>query len=438
MLLVSEMLLVTAAFVLATYIELTVDPTVFLLYDGGLEQISPVLLCILVGMYFRDLYSQIRVKSRVVLLQQLCVVIGFTFLMEGLIGSFAPSLRVPLRIMLLGSGMALAALLAWRILFSALAPQMAGQERLLLVGDLPSLKDVGSFVEAHPDTGLVLAGYVDDSTPPGAPLPGGKALGPLSSLREIVRNTEARRVVVGVSERRNQALVHDLRKLRSEGKLVEEVASTYETVCGRVCLRELRPSQLIYSGEFNPQPRTYFYQTLRNMVLAGIAVILSSPVLLLTALAVRLSSSGPVLWRQTRIGLDGAPFTLYRFRSMRNGAGGPEMTPAGRFICRLGFDRLPQLFNVLKGEMSIAGPSPERPEFVDVLTAQIPYYRQRNCVRPGITGWAQIRPDQGNAPEDAGAKLEYDLYYIKHMSLALDTFIFFHTLKGILLSGGPQ
>ncbi len=437
-LLISEILLVAAAFVLATYFELTVDPTVFLLYDGGFEGILLVLLCILVGMYFRDLYSQIRVKSRVVLLQHLCMVFGFAFLMEGLIGAFAPSLRVPLRVMLSGSGIALVALLAWRILFSALAPQMAGQDRLLLVGDLPSLKDVGSFIQAHPDTGLVLAGYVDDSTPPGAPLPGGKALGPLSSLREIVRATQPRRVVVGVSDRRNQALVNDLRKLRSEGRLIEEVAGAYETVCGRVCLRELQPSQLIYSGEFNPQPRTFFYQTLRNMVLAGIAVILLSPVLLLTAMAVKLSSSGPVLWRQTRIGLDGAPFTLYRFRSMRRGAGGPEMTPTGRFICRLGFDRLPQLFNVLKGDMSIAGPSPERPEFVDALTALIPYYRQRNCVRPGITGWAQIRPGQADAPEDAGAELEYDLYYIKHMSLALDTFIFVHTLKGILLSGGPQ
>jgi lipopolysaccharide/colanic/teichoic acid biosynthesis glycosyltransferase len=115
-----------------------------------------------------------------------------------------------------------------------------------------------------------------------------------------------------------------------------------------------------------------------------------------------------------------------------------RLTRAGRIIRRLRFDQLPQLFNVLKGEMSIAGPSPERPEFVDALSAQIPCYRQRNCVRPGITGWAQIRPGQGDTPEDTVAKLEYDLYYIKNMSLALDTFIIFHTLKGILLSGGVQ
>jgi lipopolysaccharide/colanic/teichoic acid biosynthesis glycosyltransferase len=438
LLLLADTLLVTAAFVLATYFELTVDPTVFLLYDGGWEAIFFVLLCILLGMYFRNLYSQIRVKSRVVLLQQLCVVIGFAFLMEGLVGAFVPGLRVPLRVMLWGSAMALAALYLWRILFSALAPQMALRERLLLVGDLPPLKDVGAFIQAHPDAGLVLAGYVDDSTPRGAPLPGGKALGPLTSLREIVRATQPHRVVVGVSDRRNQALVNDLRQLRSEGRLIEEVAATYETVCGRVCLSEIRPSQLIYSGEFDPQPRTLFYQTVGNLLFAAVAVILSSPLLLLAALAVRLSSPGPVLLRQTRVGLDGVPFTLYRFRSLRSGPDGPEMTPAGRIIGRFGFDLLPQLFNVLKGEMSIAGPSPDRPEFAGALAVLIPYYQQRCCVRPGITGWAQIRPDQADAPEDVGATLECDLYYIKHMSLALDTFICFHTLKGILLSGGPQ
>ena len=438
LLLISEILLVTAAFVLATYFGLKVDPTVFLLYDGGLERILLVLLFILMGMYFRDLYSQVRVKSRVVLLQQLCLVIGFAILMEGLVSSVAPSLRVPIPVMMMGSGMALAAMLAWRILFSGLAQRLAGQDRVLLVGDAPSLADVGGFVEAHPDRGLVLAGYVDDSTPPGTPLPGGTALGPIGSLEEIVRITQPHRIVVGVSQRRNQTLVNELRKLRSEGRLIEEVAGAYERVCGRVCLTELRPSQLIYSGEFNPRPRTFFYQTLGNMVVAGIGIILLSPVLVLAALAVRLSSSGPVLWRQTRTGLDGAPFTLYRFRSMRSGAEGAESTAAGRIVHRLGLDQLPQLFNVLKGEMSIAGPSPERPEFVDALTARIPYYRQRCCVRPGITGWAQIRPGQGDGPEDAITGLECDLYYIKNMSLALDTFIVFHTLKGMLLSGGAQ
>jgi hypothetical protein len=169
MLLISEILLVTAAFVLATFFELKVDPTVFLLYDGGLERISLFLLCVFMAMCFRGLYFQIRVKSRVVLLQQLCLVFGFAILMQGLAGFFAPGLRLPLPVMMLGSGMALAAIFAWRILGSALARQMAGQDRRLPVGDLPSHMDAGGFVEAHPDPGPVLAGSVDDSTPRGTP-----------------------------------------------------------------------------------------------------------------------------------------------------------------------------------------------------------------------------------------------------------------------------
>jgi exopolysaccharide biosynthesis polyprenyl glycosylphosphotransferase len=171
--------------------------------------------------------------------------------------------------------------------------------------------------------------------------------------------------------------------------------------------------------------------------------------MLLTALAVRLSSPGPVLYRQTRVGLDGALFTVYKFRSMRadaeHGTGAvwaqkddPRVTTVGRIIRRIRFDELPQLFNVFRGEMSIVGPRPERPEFVKALNEQIPYYRQRHCVRPGITGWAQISYKYGDTLEDTITKLEYDLYYIKNMSIALDTYIIFHTLKAMLLSRGAQ
>jgi lipopolysaccharide/colanic/teichoic acid biosynthesis glycosyltransferase len=171
--------------------------------------------------------------------------------------------------------------------------------------------------------------------------------------------------------------------------------------------------------------------------------------MLATALAVRLSSSGPILYRQVRVGLDNVPFTVYKFRSMRADAeagtgavwarkNDPRVTPVGRVIRKIRFDELPQLFNVLKGEMSIVGPRPERPEFVRTLSEQIPYYRQRHAVRPGITGWAQINYKYGDTLEDTIAKLEYDLYYIKNMSWSLDTFIMFHTAKAMLLSRGAQ
>src|SRR5258707_10171890 len=190
-------------------------------------------------------------------------------------------------------------------------------------------------------------------------------------------------------------------------------------------------------------------QRLFNVFIAVVGLIVSFPIIVLTALAFRLSSSGPVLYRQVRVGLDDALFTVYKFRSMRvdaeAGTGAvwaqkddPRVTPVGRIIRKVRFDELPQLFNVLKGEMSIVGPRPERPEFVRALSEQIPYYRQRHCVRPGITGWAQINYKYGDTLEDTITKLEYDLYYIKNMSMALDNYIIFHTLKAILMSRGAQ
>ncbi len=198
-----------------------------------------------------------------------------------------------------------------------------------------------------------------------------------------------------------------------------------------------------------PQRQTLSYQRVFNLLAATVGIVLASPLVLITALAVRLSSSGPVLYRQLRVGLDGHPFTVYKFRSMRANAeaatgavwasrNDPRITPVGRIIRKIRFDELPQLFNVLKGEMSLVGPRPDRPEFVKALSERIPYYRQRHYVRPGITGWAQINHKYGDTLEDTVTKLEYDLYYIKNMSLSLDAYIVFHTLKTMLLSRGAQ
>jgi exopolysaccharide biosynthesis polyprenyl glycosylphosphotransferase len=280
-------------------------------------------------------------------------------------------------------------------------------------------------------------------------LAGGKVLGPMSSLRDIVRATQPHRIVIGMFERRNTMPVPELLELRFGGHIIEEISTTYERVCGRVCLKEIRPSQLIFSGELGPRPQNMVYQRLLNIVAAGAGLLVASPIMLLTALAVRVSSPGPVLYRQERVGLDGELFTVYKFRSMRvdaeAGTGAvwaqkddPRVTSVGRIIRRIRFDELPQLINVLKGEMSMVGPRPERPEFVRSLNEQIPYYRQRHCVRPGITGWAQINYKYGDTLEDTITKLEYDLYYIKNMSWALDNYIIFHTLKAMLLTRGAQ
>jgi len=447
--LLGELLLIVSAFILACYLVLPFDPTIFLLYDGGLQRILVVVASIVIGLHFNDLYSRIRVHSRLVLLQQLCLVIGVCFLIQGFLAYLSPNFRVPIRVMVVGNSVALVLIFGWRIFFSEFALKMVGGERILLVGASPLLVDIAQHIAKHPETGLVVVGYVDESREPGTELPGGKVLGVISSLTEIVASTKPSRIIVGMFERRNRMPMSDLLELRFAGYIIEEAANVYERVCGRVCLTEIRPSQLIYSGELGARGNSPAYQYLTNFVVAGIGLAASFPFMLLTALAVKLTSAGPVLYRQARVGLNGALFTVYKFRSMRMDAEAdtgavwaskddPRVTLVGKVIRKIRFDELPQIFNVLRGEMSMVGPRPERPEFVKALSEKIPYYRQRHCIRPGITGWAQINYKYGDTLEDTVTKLEYDLYYIKNMTLSLDVYIIFHTVKAMLLSRGSQ
>jgi sugar transferase (PEP-CTERM system associated) len=446
-LLLSECLLLTGCFVLATYLFLPDDRTVFLTNEGGAVGIAVVVVTMIIGLYLNDLYTEIQVKSKVLLVQQLCFVMGAAFLLEALVNYINGNLRMPLHVMLPGGAMSLVASYSWRLFFSAYALKAMGGERLLLVGGSPLLYEIARYALKNPSTGLQVIGSVDESETTESP-GGPKYLGRLEALREIALATQPTRIVVGMLERRNRLPVGDLLDLRFSGHIVEEAAVAYERISGRVPIRELRPSQLIYSGD-NRIHRAMIYQNTVNLVIAIAGLILSFPLMLLTALAVRLTSAGPVFYRQVRVGLNGKPFTLFKFRSMRMDAEAdtgaiwaakddPRVTPVGRIIRKLRLDELPQLVNVLKGEMSMVGPRPERPEFVQTLVEQIPYYRQRYAVRPGITGWAQINYKYGETLEDTMVKLEYDLYYIKYISFSLDAYIMLHTLKAMVLSRGAQ
>lgn len=439
-LLTSEILLVLSAFLIAAY-SLPVDPSAYLLYDGGLLNVILLLLGILLGLYLEDLYSDIYVKSRIELLMQLCVVIGSAFLLQGVI-IYVGGMRMPLRVIAIGSTVSVAAIFCWRLIFRSFVMGLVGRDRLLLVGNSALLIEIANHIAEHPEHGLQVTGYVDDSEEPGAQRPGGKVLGRIADLRAVVAATDPSRIVVGMFDRRANVPNDTLLELRFAGRMIDEAATVYERVCGRVSLKELRPSQLIYSGELGPRSQTMAFQAVWNLFIAAVGVIVGSPVMLLTALAVKLTSPGPVLYRQTRVGLDGQLFSVFKFRSMRvdaeAGTGAvwaakndPRVTPVGRFIRRIRFDELPQIFNVLRGEMSIVGPRPERPEF-DKTLSQIPYYRQRHCVRPGITGWAQINYKYSDDIEDTKTKLEYDLYYIKHQSLWLELMILARTITVVL------
>jgi sugar transferase (PEP-CTERM system associated) len=447
-LLVSEVLLVTAVYVISSYFSLQVNPSVYLFYDGGMISILVVVVSILLGLYFQDLYSDYVVKSKTVLLHQLCLAMGIAFLAQGFVSYLFRDLRMPAHLMIAGSFASMVAMFGWRVLFSYAIP-VVSRERLLFVGASPVLSEITSFIQEHPETGVTIAGYVTDLENDRDGIPGAKLLGPVHALAEIVVATAPSRIVVGMFERRNRVPVNDLLDLRFSGHVIEEAATVYERLCGKVCTKDLRPSHFIFSSDSGPSRQILLTQALCHSILAAIGLVLAAPVMLLVAIAVRLSSSGPVLYRQVRVGLNGENFTVYKFRSMRADAEAstgavwatrddPRVTPVGKFIRQVRLDELPQLFNVLRGDMALVGPRPERPEFVKALSEKIPYYRQRHSVRPGITGWAQINYKYGDTFEDTITKLEYDLYYIKNLSMSLDSYIILHTAKAMLLSRGAQ
>jgi sugar transferase (PEP-CTERM system associated) len=448
-LLLSEAILVFTCYVVATFIVLHEDPQVYLFDDNGLGSIAVVVACIIVGIYFHDLYGQFRIKSRILLFQQTAVVVGIAFLVQALLGYLKlRDFLLPTWLMIAGSSMVLILLPWWRIVYSSVVFKAMGSERVLFLGTSAVMQEIGEYLAEHPETGLVVLGYVDN-VDSGVELAGGKMLGPISELREIVESVKPDRIVVGMSERRERLPVNQLLELRLSGIPIEDALTTYEATFGRISTRELRPSQLIFSSELGPNRGRVMLQSMYSLPIAIVAAAITAPVMLLVAAVVRVSSPGPALFRQQRVGKNDAVFTLYKFRSMYRDAEAasgavwakkddPRITPAGKWLRRLRLDELPQLFNVLKGDMSIVGPRPERPEFVAELAQHIPYYRQRHCVKPGITGWAQINLKYGDTIEDTITKLEYDLYYIKNLAPALDALIMFHTAKVMLLSRGAR
>ena len=267
------------------------------------------------------------------------------------------------------------------------------------------------------------------------------------SLYALVQDCAVDLVAVALADRRSKLPTQELLRCRLAGIDVREQEEIYERITGKLAVEAMRPSYLIFNQGFSSHPWSQLAKRTVDVVIALVGILLSWPLMLLTALIVRLDSPGPILFSQERVGADGKPFTLHKFRSMRADAeklsgpvwaqqDDPRITRSGRFIRKTRLDELPQLFNVLLGDMAMVGPRPERPPFVEELGREIPYYNQRHIVKPGITGWAQINYPYGNTTEDSLRKLQYDLFYIKNQSSLFDLSILFNTVKIILLRKG--
>jgi sugar transferase (PEP-CTERM system associated) len=422
---------------------------IFVADEGGLFRISAVVVCIVAGIYFQNLYSNFRIRSLTLLVQQVCLVIGCAFLLQALFSYLQrPDWAVPRAAMMSGSMLTLVSIPAWRVFYASVVLKAFGAQRVLFLGTSEISLEIAAHLAKHPEKGMRTLGYVDNSCQH-QELPGGKILGTVDHLPELARKLKPDLIVVGIEERRQELPMKDMLHLRFSGIHFEEAAMTFEATFGRVLTRQLQLSRLIFSSELGPRKRSMLLHSLYSIPLAFVFIVLFAPVMLLVAILVKLTSPGPVLHRQLRVGLNDSTFTVYKFRSMyanaEAGTGAvwarkddPRVTPLGKWLRRLRLDEFPQFFNVLRGEMSLVGPRPERPEFVKALSEQIPFYSYRHCVKPGITGWAQINYKYGDTLQDAIMKLEYDLYYIKNLAVSLDTFIIFHTLKVMLFSETSQ
>ncbi len=451
-LLISEILLIFACYVAASLVRTPffqttyLDPYTYLVVEANWWKLLVVVGLIVLGMYFQDLYADLRIVSRVLLVQQVCLAVGASLLLMAFLGFLYPDLLLGRWLMILGSLGVVVLLPLWRLLYWKYVVIAMRSERVLLMGNAAVLAEVAQEVLQKPEFGYRLIGYLCEEEPCDFPVP---CLGTVRDVRAVCEREKPTRIVVGMAERRNRLPVQDLLEIRFEGVIIEDAADAYEMAMRRVCSRQIQPSQLIFSSELGPRPQALAVQNFYSLLIGALGLVVLSPLMLLTALAVKLTSPGPVFYKQQRVGMNGKIFWVYKFRSMyvdaeaRTGAvwakkDDPRITPVGKWLRKLRLDELPQFWNVVRGDMSIVGPRPERPEFVEILGHQIPYYRQRLAVKPGITGWAQINHKYGDTELDAMIKLEYDLYYIKNVAAALDFYIIFHTVKVMLLSRGAQ
>jgi sugar transferase (PEP-CTERM system associated) len=272
-------------------------------------------------------------------------------------------------------------------------------------------------------------------------------VGTPADMAALIATHQIDRIVVGLSDRRGKLPVEELLRAKMAGIRVEDATTTYERVTGKILIDDLRPSWLIFSDGFHVSRITRWMKRSIDLTLSVLLFVLASPLMVLTAIAILIESGRPLFYCQERVGENGKIFTLCKFRSMRQDAeqGGTPVwataddgrtTRVGRFIRAARLDELPQIWNVVLGAMSFVGPRPERPYFVAELAKDIPFYQQRHAVKPGLTGWAQVKYRYGASREDAMEKLRYDLYYIKHLSVFFDLTIVFDTVKVVLFRKG--
>jgi sugar transferase (PEP-CTERM system associated) len=406
------------------------------------------LVCVL-SLYYNDLYSARVLSRRQEALVRLVQALGITFISLAILYYVTPDLSLGRGIALLAAPTILTLAFAWRWLIETSGWLGTSAERLLLVGTSKTGITLVREIISRPELNLKVIGFLDEEGQNiGKPLVNPGIIGAAADVEQIAVREGADRVILSLAERRGRTPVRQLLRLKFEGIGVEDAESLYESICGRIMLENLSPSWLILSDGFRKPNWLLFAKRIADLVVSLLALLILWPVFVLVALAILIETGRPILFRQERTGMKGKVFDILKFRSMRQDAeaNGPvwaatrdsRITAVGGFIRKYRLDELPQLFNVLRGEMSIVGPRPERPFFCELLAEKIPFYNLRHYVRPGITGWAQVKYHYSATVEETKAKLEHDLFYVKHFSLMLDVAIVLETAKVMLNGHGSK
>lgn len=434
----TEALILFMSFMLAAVFRLGRDFS--RVSNGGyiVAEIVGLALLAQLGMYWCDLYDSRRVSPGSETNVRLFGLLGTFSLILAAIGGLFPSVGAAGGTFVVGLAITTMSLFAWRTAYAWLIRTLDLRWRVYMLADGELGSRIGEVIRTRPEMGLKLVGCAASNR------------GILKErLTELAKTHEADGVIVALAERRATLPVEELLELRLSGIRVEDGTAFLERISGKIELDQLNPSWLIFSEGFKIARVYDFWRRVMSVAVSMSLLVLLLPLIPLIALLIKVTSRGPVLYWQARVGRNGVIFKCCKFRTMRANAEAdtgatwasdcdPRITRLGRWLRRSRLDEIPQLWNVLRGDMAFCGPRPERPEFVQWLTQEIPYYLLRHVVRPGLTGWAQINYKYGNSVQDAKEKLKYDLFYIKNASILLDLLICFRTIKTVLLGRGAQ
>ena len=447
----AEAAIILLSFIAASMLRFQGDIHDFL--DMEFVVLKAVLVALVFSMtlYYHDLYENFALRWRLEFFLRISQAFAVGTLVLALVFYVLPQLGVGRGILLLQVPMALGGVLLWRGLFLWASGQKALSDNVLILGTGQSARQITTEMLQRGPLGFNVVGFVGEhKAEVGRRLVNPSVVGIIDDLEALVETYRVNLIVVALDDRRGKLPIAELLRCRLAGVRVEEVTNFFERLTGKILVKNLRPSWLVFSQGFSKPRFLDNSKRVAEFMVALLFLLLFAPLFGLLALLIKLDSRGPVFYRQERVGAKGRRFFLFKLRTMRTDAesasgpvwaaaeNDPRMTRMGRLLRKLRLDELPQIINVLKGEMSFVGPRPERPHFVDMLCKVVPFYDERHSVKPGITGWAQIKFGYGSTIEDAEEKLQFDLYYIKHMSIIFDIGIVLDTLKVMLVGKGAR